>query len=396
MTVGWYVHHHGAGHLARLRATLPHLGAVTALSSHPGVGSLDCEHVALPLDLTPEPADPTAGETLHWVPLGHPGLRERMAAVSAWIARARPDVVVVDVSVEVALLARLHGVRVVLVAQRGHRTDAPHALAYAQAAAVAAPWTLQTHLEDDPLPAGRTHWVGAISRFDAVPLPPAVASGGDVLLLLGAGGHGVAPQAVVAAARATPERTWHVAGPVSVAGANVVSDPERTSHVAGPLSVAGANVVAHGPDADVGALLARCSVVVGSAGGNVVAEVAAARRPYVCLPQERPFDEQLRQAEALRRLGVAEVRDSWPPAEEWPATLAAAEARDASRWALLHDGEGAQRLAAVVREAADPPHFRHTSAPLTAQNAAVPPQNAHQRGQTPLMRRTCIRGVRPL
>jgi UDP-N-acetylglucosamine:LPS N-acetylglucosamine transferase len=111
-------------------------------------------------------------------------------------------------------------------------------------------------------------------------------------------------------------------------------------------------VIDHGARADVRELLERCSVVVGCAGANVVAEVAAARRPFVCLPQPRPFDEQLHQAEALRRAGLAEVRERWPADEEWPALLAAAEARDPSRWELLHDGRAASRLAALVSEAA--------------------------------------------
>lgn len=328
MTVGWYVHHHGAGHLHRLGATLPHLsGSAVALSSHPGVAALGCEHVALPLDLTDAPVDPTAHDTLHWAPVGNAGLRERMAAISGWIAAARPAAMVVDVSVEVALLARLHGVPVVLVAQRGRRSDAAHALAYAQAAAVAAPWTAASQLDHPVLPAGATYFVGAISRFDGTGAPSPLAAGGDVLCVLGAGGHSVTSDAIAAAAATTPDRTWHVAGSVDVFGPNVA---------------------AHGSGADVAALLAACSVVVGSAGGNVVAEVAAARRAYVCLPQERPFDEQREQARALERLGVAEVREAWPAPAEWPRLLEQAEARDPGRWALLHDGGGAQRLAAVV------------------------------------------------
>lgn len=332
MIVGWYVHHHGAGHLARLRATLEHVdGDVVALSSLEAVAKLDCDHLVLPADLSARPVDATANGTLHWVPLGHDGLRERMAAIAAWIAAARPDVMVVDVSVEVALLARLHGVRVVIVAQRGRRTDAPHALAYAQAAAVVAPWTAATHLDEDRLPEATTRFVGAISRFDASSPARGVPSGpvGDVLLVLGAGGHEITAAQVLEAAGATPQRTWHIAGPVE-------------AHAP--------NVVAHGARADVARLLAQSSVVVGSAGANVVAEIATSRRPYVCLPQARPFDEQLHQAEALRRLGVAEVRHAWPAAHEWPALLAAAEARDTGRWALLHDGGGARRLAATVRE----------------------------------------------
>lgn len=326
MTAGWYLHHHGSGHLNRLRAVGDLVPGVTVLSSLVPL-DLPCAWVALPDDADGDPlTDVTAHGTLHWVPRRHPGLRDRMAVIAAWIAENRPDVMVIDVSVEVAILARLLGVPTVLIAQRGRRDDAAHTLAYAQADAIAAPWTAQTHLPDGAPPEERLHFCGAIAR-NAGRAPAPLAPGGDVLLVLGAGGHALDAGAVIAAAAGTPGRTWHVAG---------------------PLRCAGANVVDHGPDADVPALLERCSVVVGSAGGNVVAEVAAARRGFVCLPQARPFDEQLHQAAALDRLGVAEVLPEPPPGGAWEPVLAAAERRDLSRWGLLHDGRGAQRLADVI------------------------------------------------
>ena len=330
-TVGWYVHHHGSGHRTRLLAALPELQErVVALSSLPAPDGAACDWVELPLDLSRRPADPTAGGTLHWAPRGHAGLRERMGRIAHWIRSTRPAALVVDVSVEVALLARLHGVPTVLIAQRGRRDDAPHQLAYAQAAAIAAPWTTATQLDGDSALPGSTQFIGAISRFDGEPVPPAE-PGGDVLFITGAGGHAVSAFDVRAAAAATPDRTWHVAGAVRVVGTGVLD---------------------HGPHADVAALLRRCSVVVGCAGANVVAEVAAARRPFVCVPQARPFDEQHHQAEALRQAGIAEVCRAWPPAERWPELLARAEAADPGRWALLHDGRAAGRLAALVHEVA--------------------------------------------
>ena len=185
--------------------------------------------------------------------------------MSAWIERDRPDVMVVDVSIEIALLARLHGVPVVLVAQRGIRHDAAHALAYAQASAIAAPWTAATHLPGEGPPERLLTFTGAVSRFDGEPPPGRSEAGGDVLVLIGAGGHELRPEDVLAAARSAPHRRWHVAG--------ALRTPETT------------NVIDHGPAAPVLPLLRACSVVVGTAGSNIVAEVAAARRPFVCLPQ---------------------------------------------------------------------------------------------------------------
>ena len=84
--------------------------------------------------------DPTAGGRLHWVPEGDAGLRRRMAALSAWIDTAHPDVLVSDVSVEVTLLARLHGIPVVSVVLPGHRGDRAHRDAFAVSSGLVATW----------------------------------------------------------------------------------------------------------------------------------------------------------------------------------------------------------------------------------------------------------------
>jgi len=331
MRIGWYVHHHGSGHRTRLSAVRRHLDGVVALSTLAEPAD-PATWIRLARDDDGESREATAGGSLHWAPLRHPGLRSRAAAVSAWIERDRPDVMVVDVSIEIALLARLHGVPVVLVAQRGIRHDAAHALAYAQASAIAAPWTAATHLPGEGPPERLLTFTGAVSRFDGEPPPGRPEAGGDVLVLIGAGGHELRPEDVLAAARSAPHRRWHVAG--------ALRTPETT------------NVIDHGPAAPVLPLLRTCSVVVGTAGSNIVAEVAAARRPFVCLPQPRPFREQARQAEALRRLGVATVCTRPPRASEWPGLLLDAEARPTGLWGALHDGRGASRLAAVVRDVA--------------------------------------------
>src|SRR5699024_5470693 len=147
------------------------------------------------------PQDPDARGVLHWVPAAHPGLRARMAAISAWIATARPTLLVVDVSVEVTLLARLHGVPVVVVAMPGERTDRPHRLGYDVAESLLAPWPGDLVPGDwPPQWRAKTACVGAFSRFDgrpvpgpAAPAPPAPGRDprGRVLLLWGAGGSDV-------------------------------------------------------------------------------------------------------------------------------------------------------------------------------------------------------------
>ena len=169
--IGYYAHHLGEGHVACATAIAPHLRSpLTVLSSRPRPSGWDGGWIELARDDDDEPAvDPTAGGTLHWAPLHHPGLRDRMATVAAWIEAARPRLMVVDVSVEVALLARLLGVPVVEMALAGDRSDAAHRLGYQAATAVLAAWPEWAA----PLAGAevRPRAVGAISRYASRMVP---------------------------------------------------------------------------------------------------------------------------------------------------------------------------------------------------------------------------------
>ncbi len=218
-----------------------------------------------PDDQDPRPRDVTAGGTLHWAPRHDPGLARRSAQILAWLADARPSLVVVDVSVEVALLVRLAGVPVVVAAMRGDRSDRPHVTAYDLADALLAPWS-----EDVPAPwpqrwLDKTTHVGALSRFDGWHRPAHRVSTGrpTALLLWGEGGGGPTDQEIARMRAATPEWDWQLAHPGSRLG------PEQ-----------------------LWAALCGADVVVTHGGQNAVAEVAAARAPAVVVAGPRPFDEQ--------------------------------------------------------------------------------------------------------
>jgi Glycosyltransferase family 28 C-terminal domain len=325
--IGYYVHHVGAGHVTRATAIARHLRTpVTALSS--GAASRDWpgEWIELERDDEPAPsphADHRAGDAFHWAPAHHAGLRSRMAQIAAWIDRARPALMVVDVSVEVATLARLMGIPVVIVAQPGIRDDGPHRLGYRLATAIVAAWP-----DWVPVPrqmsflSDRLRHVGAFSRFDARPVPERRTRADGrrrVLVLTGRGGTSVTRAQIAAARAATPGWSWKTIGPP---GELWASDPW--------------------PD------LGAADVVVTHAGQNAVAEVAAARRPAIVLVQERPYDEQRHTADVLKQAGLAITRRSWPAPEEWPALLRAAAQHDGGKWIRWAPGDGAERAARLL------------------------------------------------
>jgi hypothetical protein len=322
---GWYIHHHGAGHLTRFRAVRPYLtGEVTVFSSLPEPDTLDPGTTWVRLDRdddrppgAPDPAgaDPTVGGLLHWAPLGHRGHARRLAAVADAIGRRRFDRFVVDVSVEVALFVRLLGVATVVVTQPGDRNDDPHRLAYASASRVLAPWPPGVH----PSPAAHTVVeVGGISRFDgrtrdAEPDP------GTVLVL----GGGVAESDLAAAAAATPGIRWRLAGS---SASTWIGDPWDA--------------------------LQRAEVVVCAAGQNSVADLATAGARAVVVPQPRPFGEQVATGHVLAGRRLAVVEPSWPGRAAWPSVLEQARGLrpDWTQWGVA----GAARRAAEAIEQVGP------------------------------------------
>jgi hypothetical protein len=324
--IGYYAHHQGDGHVTRAAAIATRCDdALTVLGSRARPDDWrGGDWVQLPRDDDGDGpmADATAGGVLHWAPADHPGLRARMAAIAAWVDAHAPRAMVVDVSVEVALLVRLMGARTVVMALPGTRADDAHRAAYRSADAIVGPWPPGAGV----LPGvAEVHEVGAISRFASRAPEPAGAMGGrEVLLLSGRGGTALTAADVDAARAATPGWTWTVLGPP---GDRWADDPWP--------------------------LLAAADVVVTHAGQNAIADVATARRPAIVLPQDRPHDEQGATARALDRLGLATVLSSWPEPSAWRALLEGARARGGAGWeAWTLDGAGAARAARVIAEVA--------------------------------------------
>ncbi|MEO7268479.1 MAG: glycosyltransferase [Knoellia sp.] len=310
MKVGWYVHHHGAGHRTRAMVVGQELMArgadVTLLGSALEGDSArkgPVTSVRLAMDAPLPEADTEAGSdvtvhgTMHWAPLGHSGFRERMTTIARWVQVEEPDVVVVDVSCEVAVMVRLLGIPVVVVAQPGERTDAAHAAAYDAASAVLAPWPTwaseniwhtSTVLGRDAWPDGRLVAVGGITR-----------------------GPGVSASAAPRLSRSAPLSPLSAAPRLRglvLAGADGFDDPDLHDVITDSVPDVDWTVVggrAWVPN--VHDRLAESDVVVTHAGQNAIADVARWGLPAVVLPQRRPFEEQQHMGAVLASSGIAQV-----------------------------------------------------------------------------------------
>lgn len=335
--IGWYVHHHGWGHVTRMQAIRPHLDdEVTVFSSLPRPASLDADTawVQLPADADPvigfdgelrdprEIGDVTAGGALHWAPIGHPGHQARLATMAQWIARHPVTAFVVDVSVEVTMLTRLLGVPTVVFAQPGDRTDAPHRLGYDLADRIVAPWATGTidavELDDRQ---SKVRRVGAISRYDGRARSADAAHGGErrVLFL----SRTLDEERLVRSIALLEADSWTV----DTAGAR---DDDRVD--------------------DVWPLLCGATVVVSAAGQNGVADLAAAGARGVVLAQDRPFGEQEHTGRVLADQGYALTAGADVTPEEL-LDLVRGAAAGAGSWDGWQVAGAAARAAAVIAEA---------------------------------------------
>jgi len=341
-TVGYYVHHHGRGHLSRAEAIVPHMSAEVTVFT-----SLDADVAGARVVHLPPDTDPACSlhlpvpSALHYSPVCCPGLTERMAIMSQWAASHTAALMVVDVSAEVATFARLCGLPVVAVRQHGRRDDPAHLLAYDCAVGLLAPFhpSLEEPSVGDAV-RSKTMYSGGISQYDgrAARVPP---TQGDsrprarrrVVVLGGAGGEGWELDTVNDAADCADLWDWTVVGPARGRAG------ERVHHI-GWLD-------------DTFEVISSADVVVASAGDATVNEVMSLRRPLVCIPEPRPFEEQVSKARRLQGLGAAISFETWPEAHQWPRILQdAIDLGSSSIHRTLNDGRGAQRAAARLDDLA--------------------------------------------
>lgn len=284
---------------------------------------------ALPMDTDPgrDPErDHLSGQVLHYAPLNCTGVSQRMAILAGWITAHRPALFVVDLSVEVALFARLCGVPVALMRLSGFRSDPAHEAAFRLADVLLAP--VPERLEDAHTPAwvrDKTIYLGVFSRYDT-----RTESREDcrrqleldadervVSVLNGGGGGHRSLRYWSRVARANPTHTWLLVG--KLAGT------EST-----PLNLRVAGYVA-----DTYPYLRAADVIVGSGGTNTMHEVAAVNGRFLSLPEQRPFGEQYCKMKALMHQGLTRMLSHDLPPHEWAKWLSRADDLIPDRWLLL-------------------------------------------------------------
>ena len=348
---GYFVHHQGRGHATRCAAVVNALPAgrpVTVFCARDDIFPPLREGVTVRRipslfepDGTPEPPALAAARTpanMHCAPLGWARVRGAMAALTAWFHAADPELMIVDVSAEVAQLARLCSVPVVKVLQHGDRSDDGHMRAYESAAGLLAPYAAA--LEQPERPAfmrAMTHYAGGLGvgtqRSPGGAAARRAIGAGDAplaVVISGEGGSGTPLAPLAMAARALPE--WRIV---------TIGRIAREGHETEP-----GNLVHHGWTDMPETYLAAADLVIASTGNTTCHQILAAGRPWIAIPEWRYFEEQLHKARALHGAGAAHMRTTWPGTPQgWRAAVEAATAIDPAVQRALVDPDAADRTA---------------------------------------------------
>ncbi len=281
--------------------------------------------------------DPTANGALHWAPHQSKLLRDRSAILIEAFRCLELSLLVVDVSVEVSLLARLCGVPVVTVRSHGDRSDRAHRLGYDVSHRLFAPFPEELECPNTPIDIRkRTFYSG----FVTAGRPSQTATGLQemrcelglspeaklLVVCVGGGGHSLNVKELQQAGESLADWTIAVVG--------VESSGSDSS-----------NVLCLGWREDVSSLMSAATVVACHGGANLVAEAASVGRPLICVAEDRPFDEQLSRVRRLGELGAAVSLDSWPSVEEWSKTLEEALDLGAQTLRTLASATGASAAA---------------------------------------------------
>lgn len=293
LKIGYYVHHIGDGHRQRAIAiakNYPKFFTLIGTNLKNRVENLN--YLNLLNDICEKNKSINSHlESTHYTPYNEYSITHRMRLIADWIDDNKPALIVSDVSVEVAMLARLFATPTIYVRLHGDRSDTAHMDAFLAAEALLCPFAEELELQQT------AEWVKEKSYYFAN-LTSSINSNNimeenNILVLLGAGGNEFTYKHLLLLASELPLWNINVLGTIDKPHCN---KSLTNLHLLGWKN----NYISY---------IQKASVIIGSAGDGVVSNILNFKKPYICVPQKRPFNEQLEKAKMLSNLGIDVISD---------------------------------------------------------------------------------------
>lgn len=291
--IGYYAHSHGSGHCnyANIFAKVfgsaltvftdreyafgPDVAVVNLENENPDGNEYHREHF-------PEP------RALHYAPVNITKITRRNALILKNVLARKISLLIIDVSVEVAMLARVSSIAYAYVRLLGDRDDIPHLNAYEGASFLLAYFPKE--LESPSTPSwicDKTVYLGFLSKHMLNMEPseaPVISNTGNrpiVLHLKGFGGNRAFDYENL-----NDDYDIYAIGP---------EHKTQEGHAVKPLGIVKCTK----------AYIKTADVIIAACGSNTTSEILHLGKSFLAVPQKRHYQEQERMAESLHRLGWA-------------------------------------------------------------------------------------------
>lgn len=327
--IGYYAHHQGTGHMRTALQVIPFISEpVILLSSVPKPDNLPANVTYIELIDDSVAGYEQPDDSLFMYTPQSEYVLSRYQQILAAIKEYDITTMYVDVSMEVALFCKTLGLTVGHNVLLGNRDDARHTLLFD---------ACDYYVSDnDPRLDGlskrhgpkEVQYVGGISRYKKAELQ-ATQTVKNIVITLSPKSERTTMEHFAATAQSYPDITWHIVGPAD----EEFSEP---------------NIVMHGTVGNPYELYQHADVIVGAGGHNTIMEAASLGKRFVCIPEDRPYEEQVVAAKALAENAMAVYRPSLPVAHEWDAVFTELEGVDVRSFQSLVDDAAAQKLAHVI------------------------------------------------
>lgn len=233
----------------------------------------------------------------------------------------------VDVSAEIVHLSKLLGLTVGSAVMHGNRTERAHTYMYN-----AADYLLSHNSLVFDSPENRTtdtpiEYSGGISRYKKR-APRQFKSINSALIVSSRLSSEFDTHTLEALARAFPYIQWNVIGPTN--------------------GNSSSNLIFHGVVESYEGLADSTDVIIGSGGNNTIMEAASLAKPFICIPEDRPYDEQRTAAQTLERLNAAIHLSQFPTPEEWGELVERLGQVDLTTFSALVDDSASEKAATII------------------------------------------------
>ena len=290
--IGYYAHQHGSGH-CRYGELLANYfrDDLTVFTSYDYQFSEGVHYIKLE-DENPDGSTCQQNQVeppyyLHYSPVGQKSIQKRSLQLLQGIIDRNIKLLIVDVSAEIAALARSSSIPYAYIKLPGNRGDKGHLAAFQGAVFIIAYYP--ENFEDPGTPEwvrNKTIYLGFQSRNTSSPGFRTAEKIDNLTVISGKGGNENLRKSLPAIVRRFRNATITVLGEFE-------RQPEFP------------NVQYKGFVEDINAYLSHSDLIVANCGMNTVSEIVRLKKPFLAIPEKRPFKEQTSMAFHLVQNGLA-------------------------------------------------------------------------------------------